>query len=140
MEIGTCLNCRAAYHVHAVAIGELKSEGVADEVQQFVRLGEQLLANVTEACPSVLGGLFWIAQHYDVLPSVGQPLATLLCPTLAVRGRPGCWTGGPVVDSREGLCEKGAQRKVRKVRFSVDPHRWGLKCCPPLTSVLSVVC
>lgn len=86
-ELPCCLPC------HAVAIGELESEGVADEVQQFVRLGEQLLANATEGCPAVLGGLFWIAQHYDFLPNVGQPLAAVLCPTLAVSGCPGRWAG-----------------------------------------------
>lgn len=52
--------------------------------------------NATEACPSVLGGLLWIAQHYDFLPNLGQPLAAVLCPPLAVSGRQGCvfvWVG-----------------------------------------------
>ncbi|KAL4437811.1 hypothetical protein ABPG77_005723 [Micractinium sp. CCAP 211/92] len=108
--------CAVCRQLTAVAIGELKSEGVADEVQQFVRLGEQLLANVTEACPSVLGGLFWIAQHYDVLPSVGQPLATLLCPTLA---RAVSEAGPELLAEAKSICNQLAGTTVCNTAFAL---------------------
>ena len=46
-------------------------------------LGDSLHA-LSRACPSVIDGLLWVAKHYDVLPSVGRPVASVLCPALGV--------------------------------------------------------
>ncbi|KAL4419691.1 hypothetical protein ABPG75_006789 [Micractinium tetrahymenae] len=108
--------CAACRKLTAGVSAELEGEGIADAVQQALRLGEQLLANATQACPSVLGGLLWVARHYEFLPNVGQPIATLLCPTLASVVS----SAGPeLLAEAKGICTELASTTVCDTAFAL---------------------
>ena len=62
----------------------LAGEGGEVLAQLLQLVAEEGMDTFSSRCPSLVNGLLWVVLHFDALPSLGRPVASVVCPAVQV--------------------------------------------------------